>query len=72
MNIRKRGLSSFVLAMCLLTVAPRVRPQSIHLPPHEKFVLKNGLTVLLLEKHGVPIVNFVGAGQNGRCRRPGR
>ena len=28
--------------------------QSIHLPPHEKVVLKNGLTVLLLEKHGVP------------------
>jgi predicted Zn-dependent peptidase len=32
--------------------------QSIHLPPHEKVVLKNGLTVLLLEKHGVPIVSF--------------
>jgi zinc protease len=32
--------------------------QSIHIPPHEKFVMKNGLTVLLLEKHGVPIVSF--------------
>jgi len=32
--------------------------QSIHLPPHEKVVLKNGLTVLLLEKHDVPMVSF--------------
>ena len=28
------------------------------MPPHEKIVLKNGLTVLLMEKHGVPIVSF--------------
>ena len=32
--------------------------QSIKIPPHEKVVLKNGLTVLLLEKHGVPIVSM--------------
>jgi zinc protease len=70
MNIRKRGLSSFVLAMCLLTAAPRVRAQSIHLPPHEKFVLKNGLTVLLLEKRGVPIVNFVALVKTGAAADP--
>ena len=28
------------------------------MPPHEKVVLKNGLTVLLLQKHGVPLVNI--------------
>ena len=28
------------------------------MPPHEKVVLKNGLTVLLLEKHGVPLVDI--------------
>lgn len=32
--------------------------QTIHIAPHEKVVLKNGLTVLLLEKHGVPVVSF--------------
>src|ERR1700726_631690 len=32
--------------------------QTLHLPPHEKVALKNGLTVLLLEKHGVPLVNI--------------
>jgi zinc protease len=31
---------------------------ALHLPPHEKKTLKNGLTVLLLEKHSVPIVSF--------------
>ena len=31
--------------------------QTLHMPPHEKYVLKNGLTVLLLEKHGVPMIN---------------
>ena len=32
--------------------------QSLRMPPHEKVVLKNGLTVLLLVKHGVPLVNI--------------
>jgi zinc protease len=31
--------------------------QKLQIPPHEKVVLKNGLTVLLLEKRGVPIVD---------------
>lgn len=50
------------LLWCLLCAAFLLRgaasAQSIHLPPHEKVVLKNGLTLLLLEKHGVPIVSF--------------
>jgi len=32
--------------------------QTLKLPPHEKIVLKNGLTLLVMEKHGVPIVSF--------------
>jgi predicted Zn-dependent peptidase len=31
---------------------------ALHLPSHEKKTLKNGLTVLLLEKHNVPMVSF--------------
>src|SRR5580704_7390515 len=35
-----------------------LRAQNLHMPPHEKVVLKNGLTVLLLEKHGVPLIDI--------------
>jgi zinc protease len=44
--------------------------QSIHLPPHEKIVLKNGLTVLLLEKHGVPIVSIAALVKTGSAADP--
>jgi zinc protease len=44
--------------------------QSIHIPPHEKVVFKNGLTVLLLEKHGVPIVNFAAVVKTGSVANP--
>ena len=33
-------------------------------------VFKNGLTVLLLEKHGVPIVNFVALVKTGAVADP--
>ena len=32
--------------------------QTLKLPPHEKITLKNGMTVLLMEKRGVPMVSF--------------
>src|SRR6201999_3212472 len=35
-----------------------LRAQSLRIPPHEKVVLKNGLTVLLLAKHGVPLIDI--------------
>ncbi|HET9994092.1 MAG TPA: pitrilysin family protein [Candidatus Acidoferrum sp.] len=44
--------------------------QTIHIPPHEKVVLKNGLTVLLLEKHGVPIVSFDAIVKTGAAADP--
>jgi len=44
--------------------------QSIRIPPHEKLVLKNGLTVLLLEKHGVPIVSFDAIVKTGAAADP--
>jgi zinc protease len=44
--------------------------QTIHIPPHEKIVLKNGMTVLLLEKHGVPIVNFEAVIKTGAVADP--
>jgi len=44
--------------------------QSIHLPPHEKVSLKNGLTLLLLEKRGVPMVSFQAIVKTGAAADP--
>ena len=42
----------------------------LRLPPHEKVVLKNGLTVMLLEKHGVPMVSLVAVVKTGAAADP--
>ena len=44
--------------------------QTLKLPAHEKVVLKNGLTVLLLEKHGVPMVNLYAIVKTGAAADP--
>jgi zinc protease len=44
--------------------------QTLHLPAHEKIILKNGLTVLLLEKHGVPLVNIAAIVKAGAASDP--
>src|SRR5580698_8683282 len=55
-------LSLFAAAMLTVTLAigsfAPLRAEDLRMPPHEKVVLKNGLTVLLLVKHGVPLVNI--------------
>jgi len=67
MRTARLGLLLFVLPSFAVQAA---RAQSIHLPPHEKVVLKNGLTVLLLEKHGVPIISFYGILKAGAAADP--
>ena len=62
-----RTLAGF--CSCLLMVAA-AGAQTIKLPPHEKIVLKNGLTVLLMEKHGVPIVSFAALVKSGAAADP--
>jgi predicted Zn-dependent peptidase len=44
--------------------------QTLKLPPHEKVVLKNGLTLLLMEKHGVPLVSLAGIVKAGSVADP--
>lgn len=58
-----------LLALGLLLCRPAAT-QTIKIPPHEKIVLKNGLTVLLLEKHGVPIVSFAALVKSGSAADP--
>jgi len=56
---RRAGLPVFLLVFALL-FASAAQGQGVKLPPHEKVVLPNGLTVLLLEKRGVPLVDVAG------------
>jgi zinc protease len=44
--------------------------QSLRLLPHEKVVLKNGLTLLLMEKHGVPIISMSAIVETGAAADP--
>jgi predicted Zn-dependent peptidase len=62
-----RTLAALVLALLLASLASA---QTIKMPPHEKIVMKNGLTVLLLEKHGVPIVSFAALVKSGSLGDP--
>jgi zinc protease len=57
-------------AILLSLVCPAAPAQSLHLPPHEKIVLKNGLTVLLMEKRGVPLINIFALVKTGAAADP--
>jgi zinc protease len=54
----------------ILGVAAVSAAQTLKLPPHEKVVLKNGLTLLLMEKHGVPIVSCFAIVKAGSAADP--
>jgi zinc protease len=70
MSVLKKGSGFLLLAMLTLGASAGAWAQSIHLPPHEKVIFKNGLTVLLLEKHGVPIVSFAAVVKTGSAADP--
>jgi len=63
--VRLLALATFSLMICSAASA-----QSLRLPPHEKVVFKNGLTVLLMEKHGVPMVSFSAIVKTGSAADP--
>jgi zinc protease len=63
--LRILAFFGFLLALC--PVAPA---QSLRLPPHEKIVLKNGLTVLLMEKRGVPLIDVFALVKTGAAADP--
>jgi zinc protease len=66
----KNGLRLLALFGFLILFCPAAPAQSLHLPPHEKIVLKNGLTVLLMEKHGVPLINIFALVKIGAAADP--
>lgn len=70
MRLLKLALLLFTFATVGLPGSSNTPAQSIHIPSHEKVVLKNGLTVLLLEKHGVPIVSLDAVLRTGAAADP--
>jgi zinc protease len=64
----KRAPTTLVLMLTIF--ASMAAAQTLHMPPHEKYVLKNGLTVLLLEKHGVPMINLFAIVKTGSTADP--
>jgi predicted Zn-dependent peptidase len=64
----KRTPTTFALMLTIF--ASTAAAQTLHMPPHEKYVLKNGLTVLLLEKHGVPMINLFAIVKTGSTADP--
>jgi zinc protease len=56
---RDQKTMRFLITLCFSAAFAFVADgQTLKLPPHEKIALKNGMTVLLMEKRGVPMVSF--------------
>src|SRR5258707_6277453 len=70
MKCARFGLRVLAVVVAVLFGAFSAAAQTLHIPPHEKVVLKNGLTVLLLEKHGVPLVNLYALVKTGSAGDP--
>jgi zinc protease len=70
MKCLRRGLNVLALVIAALSLIPSAAAQTLHMPPHEKYALKNGLTVLLLEKHGVPLINVFALVKTGSAGDP--
>ena len=53
----------FILSLALLLALPALAPAAqedggLKLPPYKKVKLKNGMTLLLMEQHEVPVISF--------------
>jgi predicted Zn-dependent peptidase len=70
MKFQMKSCRLLAFALLAMVASTAVGAQSIHLPPHERVVLKNGLTILLLEKHGVPLVSFAAIVKTGAAADP--
>ena len=70
MTRQRKVLPLFALFGFLFLLCPMASAQSLRIPPHEKFVLKNGLTVLLMEKRGVPLINVFALVKTGAAADP--
>ena len=67
---RRYFKKSFAPVLLAIFAATAAGGQSLRLPPHEKITLKNGMTVLLMEKRGVPMVSFAAIVKAGSTADP--
>jgi len=70
MNPKIKLLRFLFVAALTPGMAGSSSAQTLKLPPHEKIVLKNGLTVLLMEKPGVPMVSLAALVKAGDVSDP--
>jgi zinc protease len=70
MNWRLTTMRSLLAISMALVLAGMAEGQTMKLPPHEKITLKNGMTVLLMEKRGVPMVSFAAIVNAGSAADP--
>ncbi|GAC1674198.1 MAG: pitrilysin family protein [Candidatus Acidiferrum sp.] len=70
MRMQRNAIRFFAVAVSALLCSAATAAQTLHLPAHEKVVLKNGLTVLLMEKHGVPIISMDAIVETGATADP--
>src|SRR5262245_13395073 len=68
----KRLVSFAMIAISSVYLAPHTIAQSgaLKLPPHKKVKLPNGLTLLLMEQHEVPIISISGIVKAGSVADP--
>ncbi len=66
----KDTLRLLALLLFVLIASASTSAQTLHIPPHEKIVFKNGLTVLLMEKHGVPLIDIFALVKTGASADP--
>ena len=57
MTRNTRTLCSLLAALAIALPAA-AQPGTLKLPPYKKVVLRNGMTLLLMEQHEVPLVSF--------------
>jgi zinc protease len=70
MSLATKAMRYLLVAVLTFGLGWSAAAQTLKLPPHEKVVLKNGLTLLLMEKHGVPIVSVAAIVKAGSVADP--
>jgi zinc protease len=70
MNPAIKALRAVFTTVLAVLCAWGASAQTLKLPPHEKIVLKNGVTVLLMEKRGVPMVSVAAIIKAGSVADP--
>ena len=65
-----RALRAVFIMVLAVVCACAASAQTLKLPPNEKIVLKNGMTVLLMEKRGVPMVSVAAIVKAGSVADP--